>query len=180
MPVSRERQLRYQYLTEDIQTDPPCNMYFSDSLYFEYIEHCWYHRYSQEEVDNLYKGSLRNEWRFCRCLQAIQIFEAFRSGSPLRLLLLRSYQRGEIIAKEGAYCEYAFLIRKGIIRTSVLTPDGGEKTGNLQRKRSLHPVRPASSMMRRPLNSWKPWRTAKSSPSTSANSMICPKRISGS
>ena len=41
---------------------------------------------------------------------------------------LKSFEKGELIAEAGTYCEHAFLIRKGIIRTYVLTPEGDERT----------------------------------------------------
>ena len=50
---------------------------------------------------------------------------------------LRSYKQGETIAREGAYCEHVFLIRKGIIRTYVITPDGGEKTTRLAQEKEF-------------------------------------------
>lgn len=40
----------------------------------------------------------------------------------------KSFKKGELLAKEGEYCRYAFLIRKGIIRTYVLTPEGNQRT----------------------------------------------------
>lgn len=54
-----------------------------------------------------------------------------------RLCSLKSFEKGEIIAREGEYCEHAFLIRKGIIRTYVLTSDGKERTIRLAKEKTF-------------------------------------------
>jgi CRP-like cAMP-binding protein len=46
----------------------------------------------------------------------------------------RSFKKGELLASKGAYCEHVFLIRKGIVRTYVLTPESGEKTTRLAKE----------------------------------------------
>ena len=64
-------------------------------------------------------------------LKPSDLFALFNCSS------LKSFEKGEVIAREGEYCAYAFLIRKGIIRTYVLTNDGGEKTIKLAREKEF-------------------------------------------
>ncbi|KAA3638889.1 MAG: Crp/Fnr family transcriptional regulator [Bacteroidetes bacterium] len=54
-----------------------------------------------------------------------------------RLSSLKSFEKGEVIAREGEYCEDAFLIRKGIIRTFVITPEGNERTIRLAKEKDF-------------------------------------------
>ncbi len=57
--------------------------------------------------------------------------------SLFKISSLKSFKKGELIAKEGEVCEYAFLIRKGIIRTYILTPDAEERTIRLAREKEF-------------------------------------------
>lgn len=50
---------------------------------------------------------------------------------------LKSYKKGEVIAESGTYCEYIYLIRKGIIRTYLLTPEGEERTTRLAKEKDF-------------------------------------------
>ena len=50
---------------------------------------------------------------------------------------LKSFKKGEIIAREGEYCGHAFLVRKGIIRTYVLTSEGEERTIKLAKEKEF-------------------------------------------
>ncbi len=53
------------------------------------------------------------------------------------LSTLKSFEKGEIISEAGIYCEHAFLIRKGIIRTYVLTSEGEERTIRLAKEKDF-------------------------------------------
>lgn len=50
---------------------------------------------------------------------------------------LKSFKKGEVIVREGEYCGDAFLIRKGIIRTYVLSPDAEERTIRLAKEKDF-------------------------------------------
>ncbi|QHI34704.1 hypothetical protein IMCC3317_00470 [Kordia antarctica] len=54
-----------------------------------------------------------------------------------RFSSFKSFKKGEIIAREGHYCEHVFMIRKGIIRTYILTPDAEEKTIKLAKEKGF-------------------------------------------
>lgn len=62
-----------------------------------------------------------------------------------KICSFKSFQKGEFLAKEGEYCPSTFLIRKGIIRTYVLTPDGEERTIRLAREKEF--ISPRESFM---------------------------------
>jgi CRP-like cAMP-binding protein len=53
---------------------------------------------------------------------------------------LKTFKKGELIAKEGEYCDSVFFVLKGIIRTYVLAPEAEARTTNLLRKNSSLPV----------------------------------------
>lgn len=54
--------------------------------------------------------------------------------SLYRVCSFKSYKKGEILAKSGSYCEYIYFIRKGIIRTYLLTSAGEERTTRLAKE----------------------------------------------
>jgi CRP-like cAMP-binding protein len=64
----------------------------------------------------------------------IQAFKRFSYLRPTDILSLfgicsfLSFKKGELLAREGEFCNHAYLIRKGIIRTYVLTESGEERT----------------------------------------------------
>jgi CRP-like cAMP-binding protein len=71
-------------------------------------------------------------------IDAFKRFEILKLTDLLdlyRISSLKSFKKGEIITREGEYCEYAFLIWKGIIRTYVLTSEGKERTIRLAREK---------------------------------------------
>jgi len=50
---------------------------------------------------------------------------------------VKSFEKGEIIAREGDRFEQVLLVRKGIIRTYLLTPDGEERTIRLAKEKDI-------------------------------------------
>ncbi len=72
-----------------------------------------------------------------------EAFKRFGFLNPVDLIslfncsTLKSFKKGEIIVREGAVCQYVFLIRKGLIRTYVLTPKGQEKTIRLAKEKDF-------------------------------------------
>ena len=64
-------------------------------------------------------------------LKATDLVRLFRTCS------LKTFKKGEMVARAGVYCEYAFLIRKGIIRTYVLNAEGEEKTIRLAKEKDF-------------------------------------------
>jgi CRP-like cAMP-binding protein len=48
--------------------------------------------------------------------------------SIYKISAFKSFNKGELLASEGKYCECSFLILKGIVRTYILTPEGTERT----------------------------------------------------
>ncbi len=63
--------------------------------------------------------------------EAFQRFKFLKLQDLLALFSicsLKSYKKGELLAKKGEYCRHAFLVRKGLVRTYVTTADGAEKT----------------------------------------------------
>lgn len=48
-----------------------------------------------------------------------------------KIISIREYEAGELLAREGEMYRYILGVRKGILRTYVLTADGEEKTVNL-------------------------------------------------
>ena len=54
-----------------------------------------------------------------------------------KLSSLKTYKKGEFLAREGKYCEHAFLIRSGIVRTYVLASDAEERTIKLAREKEF-------------------------------------------
>ncbi len=69
-------------------------------------------------MDNGFKEAF-NRFKFLKLTDLVALF---------KIATLKSYKKGEIIAEPGKVFEYAFLIRKGLIRTYVITPEGEEKT----------------------------------------------------
>ncbi|NQZ75608.1 MAG: Crp/Fnr family transcriptional regulator [Ekhidna sp.] len=57
--------------------------------------------------------------------------------SLFKICSLKTFKKEETIAMAGEYCKYAFLIRKGIVRTYVLGPDGEEKTIRLAKEKDF-------------------------------------------
>lgn len=54
-----------------------------------------------------------------------------------RICSFKSFKKGELLAKEGEYCQYAFLITKGILRTYVLTNEAEERTIRLAKEKEF-------------------------------------------
>ncbi len=50
---------------------------------------------------------------------------------------IKSFKKGEFIAREGEYCPYVFLILKGIIRIYILTPEATERTVRLSKEKDF-------------------------------------------
>lgn len=73
----------------------------------------------------------------------IQAFKRFSYLRPTDILSLfgicsfLSFKKGELIAREGEFCGHAYLIRKGIIRTYVLTVSGEERTIRLAKEKDF-------------------------------------------
>ncbi len=57
--------------------------------------------------------------------------------SLYKICSFKSFSNGELLAQEGRYCNYMFLIKKGIIRTYVLTQNGDERTTRLAKERDF-------------------------------------------
>ena len=63
--------------------------------------------------------------------KAFERFKFLKITDMVKLFGICSFQlfkKGELIAKEGEVCKNAFLIRKGIIRTFILTTEGDQRT----------------------------------------------------
>lgn len=60
-----------------------------------------------------------NRFRFLKLTDLIALFG---------ICSFNSFKKGDFLAKEGEYCRYAYLIRKGIVRTFLLTPEGDQRT----------------------------------------------------
>jgi CRP-like cAMP-binding protein len=69
-------------------------------------------------MDNLFKDFFRR-YHFLRPADLVELY---------KLSSWKSYPAGELIARNGDFFQYIIAIRKGIIRTYVLTPQGEEKT----------------------------------------------------
>lgn len=54
-----------------------------------------------------------------------------------KICSLQSFAKGEIIAREGEYCEHVFLIRKGIIRSYVIANEIEERTVRLAKEKDF-------------------------------------------
>lgn len=73
-------------------------------------------------------------------IEAFRRFQFLKLSDLLdlyKLSSLKSFKKGEIVAREGEYCGHVFLIRKGIIRTFVLTPEGNERTIRLAKEKNF-------------------------------------------
>lgn len=69
-------------------------------------------------MDNGFKEAF-NRFKFLKLQDFVSLF---------KICSFKSFKKGEIIAKEGVYCEHAYLVLKGIVRTYVLTSEGEERT----------------------------------------------------
>jgi CRP-like cAMP-binding protein len=73
-------------------------------------------------------------------IKAFKKFNFLRVSDLAVLLSLSSfkmYSKGETIAQEGDKFEYVLLIRRGIIRNYLLTPDGAERTVKLSKEKDI-------------------------------------------
>jgi len=70
----------------------------------------------------------------------IDVFNRFKYlkisdiASLFKYTTSKTFKKGELIAKEGEYCDSVFLILKGIIRTYVLAPDSIDRTTRLAKE----------------------------------------------
>lgn len=79
------------------------------------------------------------------------IFKKFKFLKPSDLFFLykistlKYFERDQIIAEKGKLCNEVYFIRKGIIRTYILTSEGKEKTTRLALERDF--TSPAASFL---------------------------------
>lgn len=72
-----------------------------------------------------------------------ELFRRFSFLRPQDLITLfkicsfKTIKKGELLVKEGELCKYTFLIRKGIVRTYILTKDGSERTIRLAKEKDF-------------------------------------------
>lgn len=69
-----------------------------------------------------------DRFRFLKLTDLISLFS---------ICSFKSFKKGEFVVKEGEYCRYAFLIRKGILRTFLLTSGGDQRTIRLAREKEF-------------------------------------------
>lgn len=54
-----------------------------------------------------------------------------------KICSFKSFKKGEVIAQAGVVCDHVFFIRKGLVRTYVLTSEGEERTIRLTKEKDF-------------------------------------------